>query len=145
MSQNTPNVPELEALLASEILDEDAISDEQVDQMLLDIGASPLVLEDNADALITQLQQGQLQWQSDARRDINRHRQLIERPPRERHIHCRQTLLDTIEEARRDPMFGQEVATYFRHRSPEEATDEELLGLLEDLETLRQLISQQDD
>lgn len=138
MNQDTFSIPSFEALLEAEILDTSVTSDEEIEQQLRDLGAD---MEDlNERGAHFQNMADQPAWQSRAKAHITRRQQILERPPRERPLLSRNMLLSSIEQARHDPLFGQEIATYFRHRAPEEATDEELLGLLEDLETLRDLI-----
>lgn len=56
----------------------------------------------------------------------------------------RDALLGELNQARRNPVTGASVEAMYRNRRPEEASDEELRGMLEDVEDLKRLAGSTD-
>lgn len=138
---------DLEQFLAAPWLETSIVSDAQIDEELEALGFDLDELEATARQLTPS---SGPQWRAQARArqlehqaTLARHQAALRTQSKQSHTksapRTRQALLAALDLARKDPVFGQEVAAYFRLRAPEEATDQELEGLLDDLETLRAL------
>ena len=131
--------------LLGELLD-DGADDEAIDEELRAAGADPEAIASSVRAQVEEAlaeEQALLPWQRLARRKRRRQARWLEdeQGPRgsgSRPL-ARAELLRRIDEARRHPRLEGRVQAYFRGREPHEASDEELRGLLEDLEILRRL------
>lgn len=138
----------LEQWLDASWLDDQLVTSDELDQELRRAGLDPTALEADAHALINALTQEQESWQARALKLEQQSQRrmsaaMTRRPPQP--AQSRQALLAALELARQDPIFGQQVTTFFRQRQPAEASDQELEALLEDLEALRALMNDRDE
>lgn len=145
---NDETLEPLELWLDATWLDEQLSPADEVDQELRRLGLEPEALEAKAQALINTLSAQQESWQDRAiKLEQQSQRRMSEatarRPPQP--AQSRQALLAALELARQDPIFGQQVATFFRQRQRAEATDHELEALLEDIEALRALMNDREE
>lgn len=142
---NKKSLSDLESLLEQEILDSDALSDEDVDRALLALGADPIQMGIDVHTDIQARLAVVGSWQHNARAHMDQLEPTLSRTPSIPATQTRQDLMDQIEHIKHDPLFGKEVATFFRHRKAQEVSNEELAGLLDDLDVLRQIINAQKD
>ena len=143
----------VERLLDEDLLDEALpMSDEELDGALRSAGINPEVVahrirEVVEGARVQEREEDEAMplWQREA---LRRRRRLVQgglpargeqQPGTAPRPLERAELLRWVEQARRHPRLEGRVRAYFRGRAPHEASDEELRGLLEDLEHLRRL------
>lgn len=115
----------------------DDLTGEELDRELLGAGLDAGRLGTDGAALAAQLlaRRDRLSWQAEAQARLDHVRATVaRRDPRARR--SRPELLAGIAAARSSPHLAQPVAVMFRNRSAEEASDEELEALLEELEAL---------
>ena len=122
------------------ILDEDLLFGplELAQAELRQSGVDPQAISAWGDQLVHNLREEQrLAWKTKAQSRLSRARDttasLSELPTDKR------SLLALLEQARSNPRFSNQVEMAFRGRSAEEANEEELAGLLEDIRFLDQL------
>jgi hypothetical protein len=120
-----------------------ALSEADLDRELADAGLDPAAVGDDAAALAERMlrrREGQ-EWQAEAARKLARVQARFDAKagaPRERLP--RPELLARIERARAaGAAHGGRVSVMFRNRKPEEASDDELAELLEEIEALGDL------
>ncbi len=131
----------LEQMLDTQWLREDATGDDEIDAALSEMGIEPEALERQGARLGRRAQMGALDWRAKARARMNRRAQMLEMSEREPRPQLKRgELLEAIERARATSCDrADHIATYFRSRTPEVASNEELQGLLQDLELLHAL------
>ena len=110
----------------------------EVDASLRARGHDPAAVRAEGEALVKKIQadQDRLAWQKQAAEGLAREQaRLAARPPRYAGL-PRGELLALVTAARANPRFTQPVAILFRNRKAEEASEEELRAILEELEAL---------
>lgn len=143
MSEHHPDLDELLARLGTD--EDDALLDPRetdiasIDRKLEDIGIDPANLAARGEQLVARLANGELGWQQRAREKISAHQELLERAPRAVRGRSRAWMIARIDELRSLPGSEQQVEAFFRSKSPDEMSDEELAGMIEDLELLNEL------
>lgn len=131
----------LEEMLDADWLRVDAVAEEEIDRELEALGLIPEQVEAQGARLGRRAAMGALDWRAKARQRMNQHAARIEAMTRTpRAPMTRGELLEALERARSSSDAGADhIATYFRSRTPEVASNEELQGLLQDLELLHAL------
>jgi hypothetical protein len=122
-----------------------AMSDAELDAYITANGGDPAKMHADGEALAKELdaRRDRLAWHDDMEKKLAAFRATAaarSAAPREKL--SRPELLARIERARSDPRFTAPVATLFRSKTPEASTDEELEGLLEQIELLATLEKQ---
>ena len=110
----------------------------EVDASLRARGHDPAAVRAEGEAFVKKIQAGQdrLAWQKQAAEGLAREQaRLAARPPRYVGL-PRGELLGLVTAARANPRFVQPVAVLFRNRKAEEASEEELCAILEELDAL---------
>lgn len=131
----------LELMLDASWLREDETSLEEIDAQLSAMGLDPEDIEKRGARTARRASMGALDWRAQARQKIQQRNALLEQFDRApRPTLGRGELLEAIERARLATREGEaHISTYFRSRTPEVASNEELQGLLQDLELLHAL------
>ncbi len=110
-----------------------------LDRALRDAGVDPDAVSARGAEFVSKLQEEhRLAWQQEARRRRDAMRQLATKvtiPPGM----PRDEMLRRLNDLRRNAKFGPPITTAFHKRKPEESSDEDLRMLLEDVEELRAL------
>ena len=115
-----------------------AMDDDALDRELREGGFDPEAIRARGAALGGELvaRRARLAWQAGAQDALDRVRARFDRrPPRTERL-PRTELLARIAHARTDPRLAQPVAVMFRNRSADEASDEELEAILDEIEAL---------
>jgi len=123
--------------LAAEIFTE-RVSKSEVDQDLRDAGGDPDAIGKRGAALVQELLEARrLDWQTQARaKQAALAARLADRRTAPRPRRSRDQMLTAINAHRTNPAMGAAVSISFRKRKPEESTDDELAELLDELELL---------
>jgi hypothetical protein len=116
-----------------------ALSTEELDAELSAAGFDVAALDANTAAFIEGLEKNRA-LHGDAADRLRRARALMASRPARRGKLDRATLEARITTARNDPRFSAPAAILFRNRETKEATDEELLQLLDTLEALAEIV-----
>ena len=116
-----------------------ALSTEELDAELTAAGFDVPALDAKNAAFIQSLERNRA-THGDAADRLRRARALMASRPARREKLDRATLEARITTARNDPRFSAPAAILFRNRETKEATDEELLQLLETLEALAEIV-----
>ncbi len=116
-----------------------ALSDTALDAELTAAGFDVPALDAKNAAFIQSLQNNRA-THGDAADRLRRARALMASRPARREKLDRATLEARITTARNDPRFSAPAAILFRNRETKEATDEELLQLLDTLEALAEIV-----
>ena len=115
-----------------------AMDDEALDRELREDGFDPEEVRARGAALAKELlaRRDRLRWQAGAQDALDEVRARFERrAPRTERL-PRTELLARIAQARTNPKLAQPVAVMFRNRSADEASDEELEAILDEIEAL---------
>ena len=134
--------------LDEELLDPERTCAESIDAQLEAAGFSPGEINARAERLAARAtasspaKAGPLAWQSRAREKLERSREILSRrapstPPSGQQN--RVGLLRQLDGLRSVPGAEGRIQAYFRNKSPEEVSDEELLDLIQDLSMLHTL------
>ena len=110
----------------------------EVDASLRASGHDPATVRAEGEAFVKKIQanQDRLAWQKEAAEGLAKEQaRLAARPPRYTGLSHRE-LLERLTTARANPRFVQPVAILFRNRKAEEASEEELRAILEELDAL---------
>jgi hypothetical protein len=110
----------------------------EVDASLRARGYDPAAVraEGEAFAKNIQAQQDRLAWQKEAAEGLAKEQaRLAARPPKYAGVPHKK-LVELVAAARTNPRFGQPVAVLFRNRKAEEASEEELRAILEEIDAL---------
>lgn len=130
----------LEGLRDAEVLDEEFVGEEALAEELREMGLDPEEVARRGREVAAIARTRDASWRAVATARQERWRALAaarRAPARSRRASMsRAELLDALEEARQRPGVGKRVAAYFRGRNPGAADEEELRGMLEDLELL---------
>lgn len=152
MSDENNKLESMDHILAlmDESLDEDLLHPERVsleaiEAKLEEAGFSTSELEARAARLATRKSKpnGPLSWQARASKKLDRSREILARrpPTTARQVSAdRAGLLRQLDGLRSMPGAEGRIQAYFRNKSPEEVTDEELASLIEDLSILHNLL-----
>jgi len=116
-----------------------ALSTEELDAELTAAGFDVPALDAKNAAFIQSLERNRA-THGDAADRLRRARALMASRPARREKLDRATLEARITTARNDPRFSAPAAILFRNRETKEATDEELLQLLDTLEALAEIV-----
>lgn len=130
----------LEKAHAEDVLSS-AYSTEEVVASIRADGGDPEGIGQRGVAFVKQLlDKRRLAWQEAARQKLKAAGPLfIDKKKSARGNAPKEMLLSEMLRARQDPVTGASVNAMFRNRSPEEISTEELQGMLEDIEDLKQL------
>jgi hypothetical protein len=115
-----------------------AMDDDALDRELREAGFDPETVRASGAALAKELleRRERLAWQAGAQDALDRVRARFDRQPARTERLPRAELLARIARARTDPRLAQPVAVMFRNRSADEASDEELEAILDEIEAL---------
>ena len=118
----------------------DAMTPDELDAKIRAGGGDPDAIGARGAKLAEQLlaRRKRLRWQAKARAEMKSALAKMKEAPRTP-VLPREELLAKIEAARTDGRFRAPIAAAFRKRTAEESTDEELRGLLDEIEMLRKL------
>jgi hypothetical protein len=111
---------------------------DEVDAGLRAHGRDPAAVRAAGEALATKLRADRvrLAWQVEAAQALAKEQARFDaRPPRYAGL-SRDELEKRLAVARKDPRLAQPVAVMFRNRKPEEASEEELRAILEEIDAL---------
>ena len=115
-----------------------ALSDDEVDAELRAHGGDPEQIRKDGAALVKKLgaTADRLAWQIAAAEGLAREQARVDaRPPKYAGMSLAQ-LKELVAVAKKDPRFAQPVAVMFRNRKTEEASEDELRALLEEIDAL---------
>lgn len=110
----------------------------EVDASLRAHGHDPAAVRAEGEAFVKKIQadQDRLAWQKQAAEGLAREQaRLAARPPSYAGL-PRRELLELVAAARANPRFAQPVVVLFRNRKAEEASEEELRAILEEIDAL---------
>jgi hypothetical protein len=110
----------------------------EVDASLLAQGHDPAAVRAEGEAFVKKLRadQDRLAWQREAADGLAKEQaRLAARPPKYAGL-PRRELLERVTAARTNPRFAQPVSVLFRNRKAEEASEEELRAILEEIDAL---------
>jgi hypothetical protein len=113
-------------------------SSAEVDASLRASGHDPAAVRAEGEAFVKKLQadRDRLAWQAEAAAGLAKEQARFEaRVPKYAGL-PRRELDDLLAAARKSPRFAQPVAVMFRNRKPEEASDEEVRAILEEIDAL---------
>jgi hypothetical protein len=115
-----------------------AMSDEEVDAELRAHGGDPAEIRRAGAKLAEKLaaDRDRLAWQYEAAAGLAREQAKLEARPKKYDGVPRAKLEELLAAARKSPRFPQPIAVMFRNRKPEEASDDELRALLEEIDDL---------
>ncbi|HEY2510076.1 MAG TPA: hypothetical protein VGI39_04445 [Polyangiaceae bacterium] len=111
---------------------------EEVDAGLRAAGFDPVAVGREGAALAARLagNRDRLAWQVEAAEALAREQASFDARPKVSTALSHAELLERLAVARKDPRLAQPVQVMFRNRKPEEASDDELRALLEEIEAL---------
>ena len=110
----------------------------EVDASLRAHGHDPAAVRAEGEAFVKkiQAQQDRLAWQKEAAEGLAKEQaRLAARPPKYAGVPHKK-LLELVAAARANPRFAQPVVVLFRNRKAEEASEEELRAILEEIDAL---------
>jgi hypothetical protein len=115
-----------------------AKSPAEVDASLRAHGHDPAAVRSEGAALAARLMadRKRLAWQVEAAEALARDQASFDARPKRHAGLSRAELLERIAVARKDPRLVQPVAVMFRNREAEEASEDELVAILEEIEAL---------
>jgi hypothetical protein len=126
----------LQESIATDALNE-GMTIAEVDRELREAGGDPVAIAQRGEKLVQQLLEARrLAWQEAARKRLDAARSRMG-TRKARSPMSRDELLKQIDNLRTDPTLGAPATAAFRKRKPEESTVEELVELLDELEALR--------
>ncbi len=131
----------LEGLRDAEVLDEEFVDEGALAAELTQMGLDPGEVARRGREVAALARSKDATWREVATARRARWKELSQARRRapgraRRATMTRDELLDALEEARRRPGVGRRVAAYFRGRNPGLADEDELRGMLEDLDLL---------
>ncbi len=115
-----------------------ALSDEELDREMKAEGFNPAAIGENGARFAAEqmARRERLAWQAEAHDRLELVRAKLSARAQVRPVRSRDELLTRIAKARLDPRLAQPVAVMFRNRVADEASDEELESILEEIEAL---------
>lgn len=145
MSKERTDAELWKALLRIDDPLDERVSSASVDEQLRAAGLDPDAIAKEGGSYVMNLQEGErLSWQKAATRKKEAFDGLAQARTNIGAM-SQVEILARLNSLRSDPRLGPQIMTAFRKRKPEESSVEELKALLEDVEALRSLASDDDE